>query len=94
MVGFMGKFMLLTGALKLGHLTLVILAAFNTAIAIYYYLSVVKAAYTEDDEDRENVEVNGLIKATGVVLVMLIVLMGSLPSKFVAIADTAVKTIM
>ncbi|HEB68832.1 MAG TPA: NADH-quinone oxidoreductase subunit N, partial [Desulfobulbus sp.] len=36
MVGFMGKFMLLTGALKLGHLTLVILAAFNTAIAIYY----------------------------------------------------------
>ncbi len=94
MVGFMGKFMLLTGALKLGHLTLVILAAFNTAIAIYYYLSVVKAAYTADSEDRENVEVNSLIKVTGVVLVMLILLMGTLPSKFVAIADTAVKTIM
>lgn len=93
-VGFMGKFMLLTGALQLGHLTLVILAAFNTAIAIYYYLSVVKAAYTADSEDRENVEVNTLIKATGVVLVVLILLMGTLPSKFVAIADTAVKTIM
>ncbi len=94
MVGFMGKFMLLTGALKLGHLTLVIMAAFNTAIAIYYYLSVVKAAYTADSEERENVEVNVLIKATGVVLVVLILLMGSLPSKFVAIADTAVRTIM
>lgn len=94
MVGFMGKFMLLTGALQLGYLTLVILAAFNTAIAIYYYLSVVKAAYTEDSEERENVEVNTLIKTTGVILVMLILLMGSLPSKFVAIADTAVKTIM
>ena len=94
MVGFMGKFMLLTGALKLGHLTLVIAAAFNTAIAIYYYLSVVKAAYTADSEERENVEVNVLIKATGVVLVVLILLMGSLPSKFVAIADTAVRTIM
>lgn len=93
-VGFMGKFMLLTGALQLGHIVLVILAAFNTAIAIYYYLSVVKAAYTEDDENRENVEVNPLIKVTGVILVVFIVLMGALPSKFVAVADTAVKTIM
>jgi len=94
-VGFMGKFMLLTGALKLGHLTLVILAAFNTAIAIYYYLSVVKAAYTaESDEEMENTEVNIFIKATGIALVVLILLMGSLPSKFVTIADTAVKTIM
>lgn len=96
MVGFMGKFMLLTGALELGHLTLVIIAAFNTAIAIYYYLSVVKAAYTADagEEERENPEVNTLIKATGVVLVMMILLMGTLPSKFVAIAEAAVKTIM
>jgi NADH-quinone oxidoreductase subunit N len=96
MVGFMGKFMLLTGALKLGHLTLVIIAAFNTAIAIFYYLSVVKAAYTADpsEEERENPEVNILIKATGVVLVMMILLMGTLPSKFLAIADAAVKTIM
>lgn len=37
-VGFIGKFMLLAGALQADHLTLVILAALNTAIAIFYYL--------------------------------------------------------
>ena len=46
-VGFMGKFMLLTGAWRAGHTALVIIAAINTAIGIYYYLQVVRAVYTE-----------------------------------------------
>ncbi len=93
-VGFMGKFMMLTGALKLGHLTLVILAAINTGIAIYYYLNVVRAVYTAEPDDSPVVQVNTLIKATGIALVLLIVLMGSLPAKFVAFAGTVVETIM
>ena len=95
-VGFMGKFMLLTGAMQLGHLVLVILAALNTAIAIYYYLSVVRAAYTTepDHEQDEALHVNSLIKGTGVILVVMIILMGTLPAKFVAIANAAVRTIL
>jgi len=98
-VGFMGKFMLLTGALKSGpesliHLIVVILAAINTAIAIYYYLSVVRVAYTTDPEERPDVTVNGFIQTVGIALVLLIILMGALPSTLVAIADTAVRTIM
>ncbi len=93
-IGFMGKFMLLTGALKQGYLGLVILAAINTAIAIYYYLSVVKAAYTADPEDRPRVDVDSLTRATGAVLVILIILLGTLPAKVVAFAATVVQTIM
>ncbi|GAB4344296.1 MAG: NADH-quinone oxidoreductase subunit NuoN [Desulfobulbaceae bacterium] len=98
-VGFMGKFMLLTGALKSGpesmiHLIVVILAAINTAIAIYYYLSVVRAAYTTDPEERPDVQVDGFTQTVGIALVLLIILMGAFPSKVVAIADTAVRTIM
>ena len=40
--GFMGKLTLLTAALAQGHLWLVVLAVVNTAIAIYYYLSIVR----------------------------------------------------
>jgi NADH-quinone oxidoreductase subunit N len=99
-VGFMGKFMLLTGALEAGgtrnliYLLVVTLAAINTGIAIYYYLSVVKTAYTTDPEDSPAVTVDGLNKAVGIALVVLIVIMGALPAKIVAIADTAVKSIM
>lgn len=46
-VGFMGKFMLLTSAYRAGHVLLVVFAAVNTAVGIYYYLQVVRAAYAE-----------------------------------------------
>jgi len=43
-VGFMGKFSLLTAAYAQGHLALVVIAVINSAIAIYYYLQVVRQA--------------------------------------------------
>ncbi|MGD9948700.1 MAG: NADH-quinone oxidoreductase subunit N [Desulfobulbus sp.] len=92
-VGFMGKFMILTSALRADHLVLVCLAAINTAIAIYYYLSVVKAAYTGEPGDRPQLLVHPIIQFTGVALVMAICLMGALPAKFVDYAGTVVQTL-
>jgi len=43
-VGFMGKFSLLSAAYARGHLALVIIAVVNSAIAVYYYLQVVRQA--------------------------------------------------
>jgi len=93
-VGFMGKFMLLTNALAKGYLWLVILAALNTAIAIYYYLSAVKAAYTTEVEHAEPVEVNTLTRSVGVALVVLIVLAGVFPSQLVDFATSVVMSIL
>ncbi len=93
-VGFAGKFMLLVGALNAGHLVLVILAALNTAIAIYYYLSVVRVAFTSDPGDRPDVEVTGSMLSLGVVLMVLIVYMGVAPDTMVSIAQKAVQAIM
>lgn len=47
-IGFTGKFMLLAGALKAGFLIPVIFAALNTALALYYYLSVVRVSFCTD----------------------------------------------
>lgn len=93
-VGFMGKFFLLTSALKHDHLILVILAAINTAIAIYYYLSVVKTAYTDVPVNDQEVTVDYLTKVTGIALVLMIMLMGALPAKIIATAGSIVGTIM
>jgi NADH-quinone oxidoreductase subunit N len=93
-VGFMGKFMLLAGALKEGYLTLVILGALNTAIAIYYYLSVVRITFCSDPEQRPVVEVDPITKAVSIALMIIIIIMGAVPTKFVNLATAAVQGIM
>ena len=93
-VGFMGKFMLLTGAYKAGHLTLVILAALNTAIAIYYYLSIVRIAYCKDPGERAVVSVDPMTKLVSVFLMVVIITMGVLPAKILELATTAVRSIL
>jgi proton-translocating NADH-quinone oxidoreductase chain N len=46
--GFMGKLFLLTAAWNHGYNWLVVVAAANIAISIYYYLNLVRHAYTKD----------------------------------------------
>lgn len=93
-VGFMGKFMLLTGAYKAGHLALVIIAAINTAISIYYYLSVVRVAYTSNGEDRPAVAVDTMTRVVSVALVVIIIVLGLAPNQLVELATEAVRTIL
>jgi len=91
--GFFGKFFILTSALANDHLYLVILAAINTAIAIYYYLSVVKAAYTDDAEERPAVELDSFTKVVGLALVAVIIFMGVFPTTVLDMANAAVITV-
>ncbi len=51
-VGFMGKLFVLAAAWNRGYNWLVVLAAVNTAISLYYYLSMVLHAYTKDQPER------------------------------------------
>lgn len=93
-VGFMGKFMLLAGALKAGYLALVIMAAINTAISIYYYLAVVRVAYCSDPDSKDLIQVDGLVKIVGVLLVVVIIAMGVAPDTLLAVATEAVRNIL
>lgn len=93
-VGFTGKFLLLLGALKQHHLALVVLAAINTAIAIYYYLSIVRITYCTDEDNRGIVQVSSLVNALAVFLVVIIVVMGIMPSRFIALTTAAVQSIL
>ena len=49
--GFMGKLFLLTSVWNHGYNWLVVLAAVNTAVSLYYYLNMVRHAYTKDDHE-------------------------------------------
>lgn len=85
-VGFTGKFLLLVGALKQDHLLLVTLAAINTAIAIYYYLSVVRVAFCTPKKNEEKISTDFFTKFASVILLLVIVVMGVAPSRFLSYA--------
>lgn len=94
-VGFTGKFMLLVNAFKQGHVLAVTLAAFNTAIAIYYYLSVVRVAYCSDPLTERNQLSPGVVQtAVASLMLILIVIMGIMPGFFLSIASNAVSLLI
>jgi NADH:ubiquinone oxidoreductase subunit 2 (subunit N) len=84
--GFAGKFFVLTAAFQKGYTWLVILAAINTAISVFYYLKLVRAAYSPEEGD--SVGVAGLLdcpvstKVLGVAFSAAILIVGSMPGEF------------
>ncbi|MCF7686879.1 MAG: NADH-quinone oxidoreductase subunit N [Cephaloticoccus sp.] len=80
-VGFMGKLSLLTAALAKGYLGLVIVTMINAAIAVYYYLRVIREAIFGDP----GVNAAPIILTTStrilcVTLIVVIIALGVAPS--------------
>jgi len=82
-VGFMGKLTLLTAAWTAGHHALVILAVVNTAIAIYYYLRIVKEAFFRDAAESTPIALDWSTRALCVVLLVGIIGLGVQPSAMI-----------
>jgi NADH-quinone oxidoreductase subunit N len=92
-VGFMGKLTLLSAALNKGFLALVIIAVINTAIAAYYYLSVVREAWFRDPGNLPAIKLNWPVRAACVGLIAGILALGIFPGRLldtlsVSIAST------
>jgi NADH-quinone oxidoreductase subunit N len=80
-VGFMGKFSLLSAALAKGHLALVIIAVLNAAIAIYYYLCVVKEACFGEAGELAPIRLDWQTRALCLFLITGILALGIAPSR-------------
>ena len=93
-VGFTGKFMLLLGALREDYLLLVVLAAINTAIAIFYYLSAVRLTFCTDTEERGQVETGLVTNILSVLLIIAMIVMGVVPQRFIELAQSTIQTIL
>ena len=96
-VGFIGKLFLLTAAWDHGYNWLVIIAAVNAAVAIYYYLSLVRHSYTKEEPERslppaQPEPVFSLF--WGGVLAALVLLVGIIPSPAFDFAVSAGKALL
>lgn len=86
--GFMGKFALLKAILARGHLALAILTVINSAIAIYYYLMIIRQAFFRSAEDRPGIQLDRGTHMVCVLLIACVVLLGVLPnSTLTTLAD-------
>ncbi len=89
-VGFMGKLALLSAALAKGYVLLVILAVVNTAIAIYYYLSVVREVCFRDPGNLPAIRLDWPTRALCVLLMAGILALGIAPARLLNRIDSSV----
>jgi NADH-quinone oxidoreductase subunit N len=91
LIGFLGKFNLFISALKtsgnpLGLILLVALALGASAVSLYYYLGMLKAAFCKDATQTGTIEANGyqisLIITTALITILLGVFPGTLLARF------------
>jgi NADH-quinone oxidoreductase subunit N len=81
-VGFIGKLFLITAAWNHGYNWLVVTLAVNSAFAIYYYLSLVRHAYTEETVREGTVapDTSAFSLVGAGVLSAVVLVLGLLPS--------------
>lgn len=92
--GFMGKLALFTAAVKGGHLGLVIFAVVNTAIAIYYYLGVIRETCFGEPKDSAPIPVDFWTRVLCLGLIAAIVVLGVAPARFLELLSGAVGGVL
>ena len=89
--GFVGKFLLFSAAIKSGFYWLVVIAALNSVIALYYYFRIAKVMYMQDPSPA----LPGTVPGKGLVMALVVVgvftlLFGLYPQPLLSLAkDTA-----
>jgi NADH-quinone oxidoreductase subunit N len=92
--GFMGKFSLLSAALAAGHLSLVIITVVNSAIAIYYYLQVIRlGVFGEAEGEMTPIVLDWPTKVLCVVLIIGIIWLGVAPAQVMNLISTSLASI-
>ena len=89
-VGFMGKLALLSAALSKGYLALVILTMLNAAIAVYYYLGVIREAWFRDPGELPLIRLDWPTRALCVLLITGILALGVAPARLLDTISTSV----
>ncbi len=92
-VGFMGKLALLKAALTKGYLALVVIAVVNTAIAIYYYLGIVREAFFRDAAESAPLVIGWPTKALCLALIAGILVLGIAPQRFLQSLSSSLQAL-
>ncbi|OQY18381.1 MAG: hypothetical protein B6I36_07095 [Desulfobacteraceae bacterium 4572_35.1] len=97
-IGFIGKFMLFTGALHKGFYALVIIAVINAAVAAFYYLKMARAAYCAPESDPslpfEAITLPLGSRFLATFFIVIIIAIGAMPQSLLNAAKSAISTLL
>jgi len=93
-VGFMGKFLVFVSAVRQEMYPLVILAVINAGVSAFFYLRLIRAAYTRDTEKQITLHLSPFSKCLGCVLVAVILGMGLFPGPATDLFGQAMKNVV
>lgn len=77
--GFTGKFFLFVTAFRAGYLAIVIIAAVNTVVSIFYYLNLVRVSYSREAEVQQPLTLAFHEKVLCYLFNVLILFLGLMP---------------
>ena len=92
LAGFMGKLMILKAALGEGQLTLVVIAVINSALAIYYYLQIIRETYFKDPATQDPIELSLPTRLLCLTLILLTILLGVVPGPLLDGLSAAIQS--
>ena len=94
-IGFTGKFLLFTAAMKNGYFYLVLIGMVNVALSLYYYALIVKAAYfLKPDEDLPRISLSPAIQLLTSALIVIVVGGGLFPNVLYELAGAAARCLI
>lgn len=93
-VGFVGKWFLFSAALERGQFYLVLVAAINATIGLYYYLMVIRQVYWVESTNEETIRTSPLIAITALGTIILVLAMGTFPGMFYELASRAASALL
>ncbi len=92
--GFIGKLFLFSSAWDAGFHWLVIIGVVNTALAIFYYLNLVRHAYTLDEVVKNKISLGPAGASVAIILALGVLYLGILPQNIFALLMQASSGIL
>jgi NADH-quinone oxidoreductase subunit N len=84
LLGFFGKFLLFGSAVEAGMLWLAIVAAVNSAIAVYYYINIIRLMYLHPPVSQEPLRPTLSLRLAVAVCTVAVVALGIFPGGLIA----------
>lgn len=92
--GFAGKWFLFSAAVESGHFWLVLIAAVNATVSLYYYLVVVKAAFLAPAPDRAPITLSAPARVATLASVLGLLALGAVPGPLWDLAKGAASALL
>jgi NADH-quinone oxidoreductase subunit N len=93
-IGFTGKLLIFTSAMKQGYFWLVLIGAVNGTVSLYFYLKVIYAAYFMEGADLPPVTLRWPTRILNYALCSAIIGFGIFPDRVVELARAAVQKLL